>query len=190
MRILMLGNSFTFYNDLPAALGQLTGAEVVHYTRGGARLAEFLNPATKMGGLTRDALRDEKWNYVVLQEMSNGPITCSRSFQESVDRLCERIRENGAVPVLYATWAYRRGSGKLSDMKMTYEEMTEAMTEAYHEAGKRNQALVADVGRRFAEEESSGNLYAADDLHPNEVGSRIAAQTLAEVILAHDRQGQ
>ena len=36
MRILMLGNSFTFYNDMPKTLAQLTGAEVVAHTRGGA----------------------------------------------------------------------------------------------------------------------------------------------------------
>ena len=43
MRILMLGNSFTFANDMPAMLAELTEAEVVHHTRGGARLAEQLN---------------------------------------------------------------------------------------------------------------------------------------------------
>ena len=38
MRILMLGNSLTFANDMPHMLAALTGAEVVHHTRGGARL--------------------------------------------------------------------------------------------------------------------------------------------------------
>ena len=45
MRILMLGNSFTFTNHMPQMLADLTGAEVVHHTRGGARLSEQLNPA-------------------------------------------------------------------------------------------------------------------------------------------------
>ena len=49
MRILMLGNSFTFVNNMPSTLAELTGAEVVQHTRGGARLAEQLNPKTKMG---------------------------------------------------------------------------------------------------------------------------------------------
>ena len=65
LRILMLGNSFIFVNDLPSILAELTGAEVVHHTRGGARLAEQLNPATKMGGLTQAALQNEKWDYVI-----------------------------------------------------------------------------------------------------------------------------
>ena len=49
MRILMLGNSFTFTNNMPQMLAELTGAEVVHHTRGGARLSEQLNPNTRLG---------------------------------------------------------------------------------------------------------------------------------------------
>ena len=66
MRILMLGNSFTFYNDMPSLLAELTGAEVVSHTRGGARLAEHLNPETEMGEKTLPALENETWDYVIL----------------------------------------------------------------------------------------------------------------------------
>ena len=65
MRILMLGNSFTFTNDMPQMLADLTGAEVVHHTRGGARLSEQLNPNTKLGERTQAALVEERWDYVV-----------------------------------------------------------------------------------------------------------------------------
>ena len=34
MRILMLGNSFIFTNHMPQMLANLTGAEVIHHTRG------------------------------------------------------------------------------------------------------------------------------------------------------------
>ena len=93
MRILMLGNSFIFTNDMPQMLAELTGAEVVHHTRGGARLSEQLNPATQMGARTQTALREEHWDYVVLQEMSHGPITSPKSFFSSVEQLCKQIRE-------------------------------------------------------------------------------------------------
>ena len=70
MRILMLGNSFTTANHMPDMLDELTGAEIVQHTRGGARLAEQLNPKTKMGKRTQEALQNEKWDFVILQEMS------------------------------------------------------------------------------------------------------------------------
>mgnify|MGYP004487725857 FL=1 len=74
MRILMLGNSFTFAHNMPEILADLVSAEVVQHTRGGASLAEQLNPNTKMGEMTRKALNKEKWDYVILQETSKGPI--------------------------------------------------------------------------------------------------------------------
>ena len=95
MRILMLGNSFTFTNHMPQMLADLTGSKVVHHTRGGARLSEQLNPNTRLGSQTQAALQKEKWDYVVLQEMSHGPITAPKSFFSSVEQLCRQIRANG-----------------------------------------------------------------------------------------------
>ena len=114
MRILMLGNSFTSTNHMPQMLAELTGAEVVHHTRGGARLSEQLNPKTRLGTQTQAALQNEHWDYVVLQEMSHGPITAPNSFFSSVERLCGQIRANGATPILFATWAYQKGGAKLA----------------------------------------------------------------------------
>ena len=45
------------------------------------------------------ALRQELWDYVVLQEMSHGPISTPKRFFSSVERLCGQIRRNGATPL-------------------------------------------------------------------------------------------
>ena len=50
MRILMLGNSFTFTNDMPQMLADLTGAEVTHHARGGARMSEQLRHSKRRSG--------------------------------------------------------------------------------------------------------------------------------------------
>lgn len=189
MRILMLGNSFTFVNDLPAILSQLTGAEVVHHTRGGARLSEQINPKTKMGARTLKALSEEKWDYVVLQEMSNGPVTTRKKFLDTTKELCEKIRKVGAIPVLYATWAYKKNSDKMNSMGMSYDEMYQQMYDAYHEAARQNNALVADVGKAFYEISDEINLYAEDGCHPNMAGTRLAAEIIAKTILG-DRFGK
>lgn len=185
MRILMLGNSFTFVNNMPRMLAQLTGGEVVHHTRGGARLSEHLNPKTKLGAQTQAALRDERWDYVVLQEMSNGPITAPKSFFSSVEQLCGQIRGNGAVPILYATWAYQKDGDKLAAKGWDYDEMARRMRDACHKAVRENHALIADVGQRFYALSDTQDLYAADGVHPNAYGSRIAAETIAAVIQEH-----
>ena len=190
MRILMLGNSFIFTNDLPKILADLTGAEVVQHTRGGARLSEQLNPATALGACTQAALATERWDYVVLQEMSHGPITAPKSFFSSAEQLCRQIRANGTVPILFATWAYQRGGAKLTDKGWDYDEMAQRLSEAYHRAARENGALIADVGQQFYELADTQALYAADGVHPSELGSRIAAETIAAVIRRREEGGQ
>lgn len=190
MRILMLGNSFTSTNHMPQMLAALTCAQVVHHTRGGARLSEHLNPNTKLGARTQAALRQEHWDYVVLQEMSHGPITAPKSFFSSMEQLCRQIRANGAVPILFATWAYQRDGAKLAVKNWGYDEMAQKLSEAYHKAAQENNALIADVGRRFYEWSDPQDLYAADGVHPSELGSHIAAETIAAVIQQHEKEAQ
>ena len=185
MRILMLGNSFIFTNNIPQMLADLTGAEVIHHTRGGARLSEHPNPNTRLGSQTQAALQKEKWDYVVLQEMSHGHITAPKSFFSSVEQLCRQIRANGAPPVLFATWAYQKGGAKLVAKSWDDDEMTHDLSAAYQRAALENHALLADVGQRFYALANTRDLYAADGIHPSELGSRIAAETIAAVIRQH-----
>lgn len=185
MRILMLGNSFTAANGLPQRLARLTEAEVMAHTRGGARLAEQLNPKTKLGARTKAALEGEPWDFVILQEMSHGPISSPQSFFTSVERLCEWIHAKGATPVLFATWAYEKGGAKLAVKGWNYEDMTRQLSAAYRQAAQENHALLAEVGQRFYDLSPTHPLYAADGVHPNEDGTQLAAEVLAETILTH-----
>ena len=182
MRILMLGNSLTSANDLPQTLARLTGAEVRAHTRGGARLAEQLNPATRLGAATQAALATESWDYVVLQETSNGPVLHRAAFLRSATALCEQARAAGATPLLFATWAYRPGSAKLTRMDLGFDEMAAALSAAYREAAALGGALLADAGAEFLGRGGAAELYAADGVHPSAAGSLLAAQAIARAI--------
>ena len=188
MRILMLGNSFTYANDMPGTLAALTGGEVVHHTRGGARLSEQLDPGTELGERTRAALEREQWDFVVLQEMSCGPITGEEEFRASLRALCPRIRRAGAAPVLFATWAYRGDCPRLGELGMSREEMFSRLWRSCRRAAEENGALLAPAGARFWERGEGWELYAPDGYHPSPEGSRLAAETIAAVLLAHPRK--
>ena len=72
-------------------------------------------------------------------------------------------------------------------MSLSYDEMAAQMYEAYHEAAARNNALVADVGQRFYELSETQELYAEDGCHPNEAGSRLAAEVITDVLATHQK---
>lgn len=58
-------------------------------------MSEQLDSETDMGEKTLKALRDEKWDFVVLQEYSNGPILKKEEFNRSVDALCQLAKGAG-----------------------------------------------------------------------------------------------
>lgn len=185
MRILMLGNSFTYFHDMPQILSYLLGCEVIAHTRGGAYLAEQLNPETEMGARTLKALKEEKWDYVILQEQSNAPALKREAFQQSAKALCEVIHENGAVPLFYATWAYRDGTEKLATTGMTFDELDKALYDSYHAAAEAGGALIADVGAAFRSVRAQVDVYEKDDYHPSPAGSVLAASVIAAAIRDH-----
>ncbi len=179
MRILFIGNSFTFFNDLPARVSADLGCEVGRSLRGGAYLHDHLNEADELFALTREALKTP-WDYVVLQEQSRNAFTNPDDYQQSVSALCALIRENGATPVIYETWAYRRGSDMLAATGLDYDAMQEALTRAARDAAEKNGALLAQVGQAF--HASAENLLLPDDFHPNEQGTALACQVICNVI--------
>ena len=98
MRILMLGNSFTYYHDMPQMLAALLQAEVVSITKGGARLKEHLRKETELQVRTEEALLQSKWDFVILQEQSSAPILEKEDFQPDL------------ITVAYGTNDWRHGT--------------------------------------------------------------------------------
>ncbi len=182
MRILFLGNSFTYYHDLPKIVAEMLSCEVQSHTRGGARLAEQLNPATEMGEKTLTALKEEKWDYVVMQEQSFAPVESFGAFLQSIKSLCVLIKENGATPVLYATWAYKENTEKLASTSLTYTEMADALRTNYSKAAIETDSLMADVGTLFTKVRAIITPYEPDNYHPSEAGTVLAASEIARVI--------
>ena len=187
MRILMLGNSLTAANNMPQMLAKRLGAQVYVHARGGARLAEQLNPETKMGARTIQALREHRYDYVILQEMSHGPATAPDRYRDSVRGLVSLIREAGARPVIYGTWAFRPGCEKLAKLGMDAEEMHRKMQETFAEVCREHELILANAGEAFHERGFDEELYAPDGLHPSKAGSEIAAKTIARTIQEYEK---
>ena len=188
MRILMFGNSFTYYNDMPAMLSELLEAEVRAVTRGGAKLSEFRDPKREIGREAEEVLRSGRWDYVVLQDQSSRPVRFRDSFLRDVHILSRKIRSVGAVPLLFATWPYRPGADQYGKTGLNFDSLGAGLSEAYRAAGEKEGLSVADAGRRFIKLWESGNeedregLYAEDGSHPGTAGSRIAAECIAEAL--------
>ena len=182
MRVLFIGNSFTYYHDLPHMVAQLLSCETAAVTRGGFYLRQFCDPAEEMFHQVEEQLNNGPWDRVVLQEQSFNAVGNRADFIKSMSILCARVRNAGAEPVLYASWAYREGSEKLEKTGRSYEEMDAGLKMAYALAGKNNEAPCAWVGDAFTRARESFHLYEADDYHPSIYGSYLSACVIARTL--------
>ena len=155
--ILFIGNSYTYYNDMPEAifknLAKSAGydVEITSITKGAYTLEKMADPNDTYGAQVERVLTGtKKYDYVILQEQSARPATMSAgNFYEAVRNLSARIQESGATPILYSTWGRKKGSSTLTDNGWTNESMTWKLAAAYEAIGKELNIPVAHVGLAF-----------------------------------------
>jgi len=170
-KILFVGNSYTTRNNIPALLKQLVAAndpriqvEVDVLAFSAASLAAHWNR-----GEVQERLGSKKWDAVILQDQSTRPLRALKSMQKHVRLLVATIRDSGAKPFLYMTWARKHDPDSLH-----------AIAEAYQELAKETGATLVPVGRVWQEIRKLDlglELYDPDESHPSVIGSYIAACT-------------
>ena len=169
IKVLFVGNSHTYVNDLPQLVQQLSVAasesrplDTKMVAVGRATLQELWN-----SGQVLQLLREERWNYVVLQEQSLLPISNPEVMHKYVRLFDSEVKKAGARTVLFLTYSRR-------DRPDTQRRITEA----YLAIAKEIHAVVAPVGsvwEKVRQQYPAMTLYDQDDSHPNLLGSYLTA---------------
>lgn len=179
--VLFLGNSYTYFNNLPEMFAKLAAAggqgEVVYkmLAPGGTRLKDHWDSEAGHKALAQGA-----WDYVVLQDQSTlgmtylvegtARIAGDVLFRPFADRWVAEIKKAGAKPVFYLTWA-RKAAPRDQD----------ALNYAYVSAARETHSIVAPVGFAWASVRKrypAIELFYEDGSHPSAAGSYLAACTL------------
>jgi hypothetical protein len=167
MKTLFIGNSYTYCNDLPAMLQDLSIAagkavDMAAVTSGGKTLEwHWYNPESL------ETIAEAGWNFVVLQDHSLRAIEEPEKLRSDATRLAGRIREVNATPVLYVTWA-----------RQHMPEMQEVITETYMRVAREIDAKLAPVGpawRKALADTPGLSLHVEDRSHPSMMGTYLAA---------------
>ena len=200
LNVLFIGNSYTYYHDMPSTyfftLAAKAGYRVraTAITKGGYTLERFADPDDEYGKKVAEALDEKnagKYDYVILQEQSKRPALDDGrpKFFEAVSILCEKIRAIGAEPILYSTWGRKVGSDELDAEGWTNESMTWRLAAAYSAIGEKLGIKVAHVGLAFFDVNTNSpdvELYESDKSHSSALGSYLAAATILAKMLGVD----
>ena len=178
-RVLFIGNSYTYTNDLPHVFKALasSGGESVDtgmVATGGATLAMQAASAD-----TATAMASKQWSVVVLQEQSEIPAIEEFRQQQmypAARRLVSMVRGAGARPVFFLTWAHRDGwpENGLPD----YASMQSAIDDGYLTIAAGQKTAVAPVGYAWwtlLAQEPAADLWLDDNSHPTPEGTYLAA---------------
>lgn len=110
-RILFLGNSYTFFNRMPAmvkAMADTKGLrpDVHMHAAPAASLQSHWNDRR-----ARSNMEGTAWDFVILQDQSATPIRAPERTMEFGEKWCSLIRAAKGTPILMLTWGKRGASG-------------------------------------------------------------------------------
>jgi hypothetical protein len=167
MKTLFIGNSYTYCNNLPGMLRDLSNAagktvDTAAVTSGGKTLTwHWYNPESL------ETIAEGGWDFVVLQDQSLRAIEEPEKFRSAASRLAGKIHEVNATPVLYVTWA-----------RQHIPEMQDVITETYMRVAREIDAKLAPVGpawRKALTATPGLSLHVEDRSHPSMLGTYLAA---------------
>ena len=167
-RILFIGNSLTYVNDLPRTVREVVaqGTNVTVHTETVA-FPDFSLEDHWNDGRARRALQSGRWTVVVMQQGPSAGADGRRVLREFAGRFAGVAKQRGARVALYTVWPSR---ARLGDI----DAVIESHQLAAHDAG----GEVVPVGvawRDVLAADASAPLYADDGFHPSRAGTYLAA---------------
>jgi hypothetical protein len=173
--ILFIGNSLTYWNDLPLIVqGVFDAAGGTTYEVGMIAAPDVSLEDHWNDGSARRHIERGGWQMVVLQQ---GPSSLPESrvlLREYVGRFAERVTSIGARTALYSVWPSR---GRPGDFPRAIESYSIAANDV---AGLF--FPVATAWLAAWRRDSTLALYDLDGLHPSVLGSYLAALVMYGVI--------
>jgi hypothetical protein len=172
-RVLMIGDSLTYYNDLPGLLQQMSALE-----QAPIYIEKITAPYRSLeahwaAGAAAERVRQGHWDYVILQEFSRKPVTDPIGSRASIRKFAEAAARAGAKTILFENWT-RAG----------HDDDYEAMQRTYRTAAEENGATLAPIGPAWnaARAQRPDIQLLLDDRHPTDAGTYLAAAVLYDTI--------
>jgi lysophospholipase L1-like esterase len=177
--VLFLGNSLTYYNQMPAmtqaiALREAKPLEVESVTQSGVTLGQLWSDTTALRDLWR-----RHWDYVVLQGGAGAahPLFNADLFERELRRFADEVRRSGATPLLYLVWRPGVDAAEFEAASLA--------------AAKRAGARVVPAGVAWRELLGSHRFTRLDwdGLHPDAFGSYLVACAVYSTVYGRPAHG-
>jgi hypothetical protein len=181
IRILFIGNSYIYVNNLPGILTSLGNSpesphqiQTAYVTIGGANLEKLWSECCALAMILKT-----RWDYVVLQEGAPHLIADPINMAKYVRLFDAEIKKSGAGTILFLPWPDK-----------SQREAQPAMNGATYQIAKELGAKVAPIGPAWNIAQSLKSdigLYQTDQRHATPTGSYLAACTIYVMLMGHQK---
>ena len=189
-KVLYLGNSYTYVNDLPDILERLSQSQSkeiqsTEFLSGGARFQTHWNNSSVI-----NTIKQGGFDFMVIQGQSQEVAFPQGQFMDEVypyaqklDSLFKAYNPNGKV-IFFMTWGYRYGDANNCPFYppfCTYSSMSQELYNNYRQMALDFISAVAPIGaawRYSINLDSNYVLHSSDNSHPSYDGSYLAACVL------------
>lgn len=194
-KVLFIGNSFTFYSDIPKLFGKLAASadrsvEVDSVTQGSWTLSKFADKNDDYGKIVDEKLNaSNDYDAVVLQDQSTRSVDNYSGFLSGAKALQAKINatQKNATVYLYSTWGWEE---EAATRKTTVPELEQKIREAYDRAAAEMGVKVSHVGTAFSKIYTDYPAYRLywwkDNKHPSYLGAYLSACVHVATILGCD----
>lgn len=173
LRVLFVGNSLTYSNDLPSVVEAFAKASTQRVFA--CKTIAFPDFSLEDHWNKKDAskaIRKGEWDFVVLQQGPSASQEGRALLREYGRRFAEEIRQIGGRPAFFSVWP---SASRMQDFK--------GVTESYTRAAEDVDGLVFPVGEAWLiawRINPSIGLYSRDGFHPSTAGSYLAGLVIYE----------
>jgi len=188
--VLFIGNSFTFYNNMPGLFKDIATSKgkIVHVDTAvtGGKDLKFHSTRER----TYNLIKSRKWDFIVLQGHSNEfaqpDFKVDSLTYPFAKKIVDSIRTYSKCSriLFYMTWGYKNGNQKWKAIA-TYDSMQYRIERQYLRFADKLNVGVCPVGMVWKEVREFNpeiNLYNDDRFHPILTGSYLSACTFYTTI--------
>ena len=172
--ILFIGNSFTFYWNLPLVVEAMANERNYNYditqsTASGSSLKDhwFENDELK----SKTLIATGRYDRVVLQDYSLNPLQNLVESQMYFTDFIEWVKANNGAPYIYATWMYKGISNNNYDV-------VDPIQDALQPIADKTGAVMVPIDQAFRtlqKRHPNIPIFMSDNKHPSPVGTYLAA---------------
>jgi len=184
-RVLFIGNSYTYVNDLPGMVDSVASHFGKNLTTGSKTNGGYTFQNHYEDAATYTAMHQQEWDLIVLQAQSQEPsfpydqvTTATLPYSTMLADSAYASSTCGNV-MYYMTWGRENGDPQWDSIN-TFDKMNERLYNAYMRFANETDAMVSPVAvawKYVRDNYPAIQLYVGDGSHPSVEGTYLIANT-------------